>query len=592
MVSNQETLASRLQCTARLVRSVIAIMPKLGAGGASAMPSSSRIPLANKAEDRSFGTVLEQTESSPAESLGAARRPSQLFVREANSSVSGSKRDAKLSDPTSNRKPSDSPDPGTSMDKISAPLSDDRDTKHQSAPQPPFSPVFAGNAGISSFAPDGLGTSLAVNGTPPRGRVLSDATLTEKVALPPTSGADSTRHPNALPSTLPALPPEPVLSKPQPETNDQDSSNPANADPLTSAAGISTDSEAQPGMGSAIGAAGGASVGNDPTHADGNKTQAAGNSEIEQGAAPLDVALPALVMPATGPKKMESGKSLTVIPSAPVAAATGPEKMDPGKPLGVEVQPIIDKSRGIVMLDASGPTRKTAEVTGGAKSQPHKEDSASPDSSQASDPATIIPAKAIETVSFLSVAGNQSLMTPAEVANTIGPVSHDAVDRQPGQPDQPDQKSAIAAESQAPAEIASAYPPSLVHSAKLVERIGEAELRLGIRAGEFGSVDIRTSMVRNQFTAEIAVERGELGRAMTAELHGLQSRLIERGIPEVVVTVQNHVGGQSTASEQHKPRDGRQMYSTKGENGQPDGSMTPLVASEATTASSRLDIHM
>jgi len=590
MVSNQETLASRLQCTARLVRSVIAIMPKLGAGGANAMPSSSHIPLANKAADRSFVTVLEQTESSPIESLGSARRPSQLFARETDSSVSGSsKRDAKLSDPSSNRKPSDSPDPGTSMDKISAPILDDQDTKHQIVGQPPFSPAFAGNTGISNFAPDGLGTSLAANGTPPGVRVLNDATLAENVALPPVPGADSTSHPNAAPATLPALPHDAVLSKPQPKTNDQDSSKQANPEPLISATRISTDSEARLGIAPANRAPGGASVGNDPSSDGDNKTQAAGNSEIAQGAAPLDVALPVLVVPAPGPEKMESGKSLAVIPPALVGATTGAEKLDTGKSLGVEIKPAIDKPRGMVTPDAAGTTRKTAEVTGGAKSQAHKEDSPSPESSQASEPTTIISAKAIETFTALSVAGNQSLMTPAEGANTIGPVSHDAVDRQPGQPDQ---KSAIAAESQAPAEIASAYPPSLVHSAKLVERIGEAELRLGIRAGEFGSVDIRTSMVRNQFTAEIAVERGELGRAMTAELHGLQSRLIERGIPEVVVTVQNHNGGQSTASEQQKPRDGRQMYSTNRENGQPDGSKTSLVAPEATTASSRLDIHM
>jgi hypothetical protein len=410
------------------------------------------------------------------------------------------------------------------------------------------------------------------------------------VTLLPISAANSTRHPDAAPSSLPALSHDPVLSRPQPKANDQESSNPANADPLISTSGVTRDSGAQPGFAVAIPAAGGASVGNDP-NSDGdndndNETQAAGKSEIEQGTAPLDLALSAPVAPAPGPKKMDGDKSLAVIPPAPAPAATGPEKMDPGKSLGVEAKPAIDKSRVMVMPDASGTARKSAEVTGGAKSQPRKEDSPSPDRSQASDPTTIISAKAIETVSALSLPGNQSSMPPAEGANTIAPVPHDAGERQP------DQKSAIAAESQVPVEIASAYSPSVVHSAKLVERIGEAELRLGIRAGEFGSVDIRTSMVRNQFTAEIAVERGELGRAMTAELHGLQSRLVERGIPEVVVTVQNQMGGQSTGSEQQKSRDGRQMYSTNREHGQQDGSMTPSVASEATTASSRLDIHM
>jgi hypothetical protein len=590
---------------------VIAILPKLGAGEANAIPSSSHIPLANKAVDQSFSTVLEQTKSSLAEPPGALQPPSQFFVRETYSSVNGlSKRDARSSDTTSNRKTNDSPDRGTSMDKIPAPISDDQDRNHQIALQPPPQ-TFPRNTGITDFASVSLVTCLAVNGAPPSVKVLDDAARNEKVTQIPISGANSIpKTPTAGP-TLPALSHDPVLSKPQEKT--KGARNEANAETSIAASGIATDSEVQPGSAPAISEAGNTLGGNDQARDKDHdhKAQAVAKSEIEQVSVPVNVALPAVVAPATGPKKMDPGntpgvappavvaptaepkkidlsKSRGAIPLAPIAPTLGP-RMDAGKSLGAEVKPAIDKSRTMVTQDASGTTRKSVEVTEGAKSQPHKEDSPSPDSSQASDQTTIISAKAIEPFTALSVAGNQSSMTPADGANPIRPVSSDAVDRQPGHLDQ---NSSSAAESQAPAEIVSAYPASLVHSAKLVERIGEAELRLGIRAGEFGSVDIRTSMVRNQFTAEIAVERGELGRVMTAELHGLQSRLIDQGIPEVSITVHNHTGGQSTASEQQKPRNGPEMYSTNPVNGRDDGPMTTLVASEATSASSRLDIHM
>jgi flagellar hook-length control protein FliK len=131
-----------------------------------------------------------------------------------------------------------------------------------------------------------------------------------------------------------------------------------------------------------------------------------------------------------------------------------------------------------------------------------------------------------------------------------------------------------------------------VQSAKLVERIGEAELRLGIRAGEFGSVDIRTSMVRNQFSAEISVERGELGRVMAAELPSLQSRLTEQGVPVASITVQNHSGSSSSASDQREPRERQQQYATNLLSGRDEGPMPALIAFEGTALASRLDIHM
>ena len=118
-----------------------------------------------------------------------------------------------------------------------------------------------------------------------------------------------------------------------------------------------------------------------------------------------------------------------------------------------------------------------------------------------------------------------------------------------------------------------------------------------MRTGEFGNVDIRTSMVRNQFSAEISVERGELGRVMAADLPGLQTRLSEQRVAVANLTVQDHAGNQSTASEQQKPRegqtDGQTMY-TANSAGIRGEDLTPASVAVVgiATPASRLDIHM
>lgn len=141
-------------------------------------------------------------------------------------------------------------------------------------------------------------------------------------------------------------------------------------------------------------------------------------------------------------------------------------------------------------------------------------------------------------------------------------------------------------------ETASLSANSPLHTAKLIAGMEQSELRVGLRSGEFGNVDIRTSLVRNQFTAEILVERSELGRALAAELPSLQHRLTEQHLPSANVTVQDHSSGgspdfrQGSRSDQGVPA----PASVSGDRAQQE----PILAAppEAREASARLDIHM
>jgi flagellar hook-length control protein FliK len=148
------------------------------------------------------------------------------------------------------------------------------------------------------------------------------------------------------------------------------------------------------------------------------------------------------------------------------------------------------------------------------------------------------------------------------------------------------------ADIDARAQAAATYANSLLHSARLVERMGQTELRVGIQTGEFGNVDIRTSMVRNQVTAQISVERAELGKVLAAELPSLQNRLSEHRLPMANITLQNQSSGGSEGFGQGS-RQSQTMPQTVTAQGS-EGELAPVVMglADASISSERLDVHM
>ncbi|HEY1802490.1 MAG TPA: flagellar hook-length control protein FliK [Terriglobales bacterium] len=136
--------------------------------------------------------------------------------------------------------------------------------------------------------------------------------------------------------------------------------------------------------------------------------------------------------------------------------------------------------------------------------------------------------------------------------------------------------------------------PGLLQSAKLVERLGQAELRVGMQVGDMGGIDIRTSMAHNQLTAEISVEHNELGHMLAANLPSLQERLSEHQMSTANILLQSQTNGTFSGSEQR--------------SGQGNGSQTPveripyagtenfsrtaILSSESLDADAGLDIHI
>jgi hypothetical protein len=99
-------------------------------------------------------------------------------------------------------------------------------------------------------------------------------------------------------------------------------------------------------------------------------------------------------------------------------------------------------------------------------------------------------------------------------------------------------------------------------------------------------------MVRNQLTAEISVERGELGRAMAAELSNLQDRLSAQRVSVVNLTFQNLHGSDSTPPDQQQSRGGQQAALATSVSRRSEEVTPGAAVFEGSQATSRLDIHM
>jgi len=279
---------------------------------------------------------------------------------------------------------------------------------------------------------------------------------------------------------------------------------------------------------------------------------------------------------------------IAVMPSASLAQAD----IKPQAPLKAPVgEGKASKSEAAVASPSSEASRKDADADGNAASSFTNGDSSKsvgvpmskPDGSDAAPQTSSTPAASgvgVVQVSQAGIAGKAaagasgaSSPTTDRAARGLGPSPAGATD----------------VEATADADAARIF--SSLQAAKLVEKAGQTELRVGIPVGELGSVDIRTSMGRNQFTAEISVERAELGRALTAELPALHNRLAEQRVPPANIILQERSSGNSSGDLRQGPRHNPYAQSINLPSvGDAEG--VPLMAIEAMEGGRGLDIHI
>ncbi len=133
---------------------------------------------------------------------------------------------------------------------------------------------------------------------------------------------------------------------------------------------------------------------------------------------------------------------------------------------------------------------------------------------------------------------------------------------------------------------------SAVQAAKLVERAGQAELRVGFQAGELGNVDIRTSMAHNQVSAEISVEHSELRNLLAVELPHLQEKLSAHQVTATNIVLNNQSGGGSADSRQAYRQIAQTPQRPISGRAQSDALPGVMSIAESQIPSAQLDIHM
>ena len=145
-------------------------------------------------------------------------------------------------------------------------------------------------------------------------------------------------------------------------------------------------------------------------------------------------------------------------------------------------------------------------------------------------------------------------------------------------------------ETEAPDEALPASTLSPVTAASLIRGISQSEFRVGMQSRDFGSIDIRTSVTRHLFSAQISVEHGDVAKSLAMELPDLYVRLAEQQVGAASVVIQ----GQGPATSSGSPGDTQprhsQPQSPSGAKSD-SGSMLPVVA-EGFAPAGRLDIRI
>jgi hypothetical protein len=99
-----------------------------------------------------------------------------------------------------------------------------------------------------------------------------------------------------------------------------------------------------------------------------------------------------------------------------------------------------------------------------------------------------------------------------------------------------------------------------INTARLVQTMSESEMRVGMRSTEFGDISIRTSVSQQQLTAQISVDHGELGNAISAHLPSLQSKLGSDFGLHASIEV-NQLGGSATGGSGQSSHQNHKMIS-------------------------------
>jgi len=129
-------------------------------------------------------------------------------------------------------------------------------------------------------------------------------------------------------------------------------------------------------------------------------------------------------------------------------------------------------------------------------------------------------------------------------------------------------------------------------TAKFVQGMSGSEFRVGMQSQEFGNIDIRTSVARHMFSAQISVEHSDVAKSLATELPALYSKLADQHVPVANIVIQ----GQSLGASSSFAQDAQQQQGWRPQQGHGSASsnseaILPVMV-EALDSQGRLDIRI
>ena len=163
---------------------------------------------------------------------------------------------------------------------------------------------------------------------------------------------------------------------------------------------------------------------------------------------------------------------------------------------------------------------------------------------------------------------------------------------------------AKAQDTAAPVSTAAPQVLPAINSAKLIQSMGQTEMRVGMRSNEFGNISISTSSNQNTISAQISLDHSELAKTLAAHLPEIQARLGANQPMNVRIDMNGtSTAGQGTGSfgsasngSANQPQGGKQQSGSAAPNysGGPSGlqfsPVAAVMASSDASLSSHLDI--
>jgi len=220
-----------------------------------------------------------------------------------------------------------------------------------------------------------------------------------------------------------------------------------------------------------------------------------------------------------------------------------------------------------------------------------------------------------QTQSGASSQGQNTIPAPVNFANHAAAAVSNVLNTATASPAQTtstlaDMSASTAAKTPVSAAIASAAVPTelpIINTAKLIQNMGQSEMRVGMHSTEFGNISISTSTTRDSISAQISLDHGELAKVLAAHLPEMQAKMGGNQAVDVRIGMNSDKSGQGagtsgsaangSANQSGQSQAGRQQSgntaSSYAGGGVVERQFSPAATAAVTgygTANARLDI--